>query len=201
MRIRLGIGLLLLLHPAIAPADDFAHGSKIIDAFDGLDLKFAIVGFLHGAVFPNHHGGDRFRALDVGDVEALDAPGQVGQRQQILQRFLDHLARRLQHAEALIETLLGILPREVDQGTLLSAAGHAQLHFVLCALAQQGRERSAIGKIDRYVDRARHVLLVDIELLQQGGEKEGSVKGFRSIATGSPPCSGCVLASERFPRR
>ncbi len=177
---------MFLLHPAIAPAHDFAHGGKIIHAFHGLDLIFAIVGFLHRAVFPNHHGGDRFRTLDVGDVEALDAPRQIGQGQQILQRLLDHLARRLQHAEALIETLLGILARQVDQGTLLSAARHGYLHLVLGALAEQRRQRVAVGKIHRDVDRARHVLLVDIQLLQQGREKEGGVEGG-SVAIG---CSG-----------
>jgi hypothetical protein len=61
------------LEALVAAADDLAHGGEVVDAGDGLDLEFAIVGLLHRAVFPDDHGGDGFRALDVRDVEALDA--------------------------------------------------------------------------------------------------------------------------------
>src|ERR1035438_5815920 len=64
------------------------------------DLEFSLAGLL--AVFPDHHGGDRLRALNVRDVEALDAFGQVGQAERFLQFFLDGPGVGLEHAKALI---------------------------------------------------------------------------------------------------
>ena len=97
------------------------------------------------------------------------------------------LAGRLQHAEALIKTLLGILACQVDQGALFPAPGHAQLHFVLGTLAQQRLQCFAIGKVYWDINRARHILLVDIKLLQQGGEEDGRIK---SLSQGLGPQFG-----------
>ena len=72
--------------------DDLAHGGEVVDAGDGLDLELAVVGLLHRALFPDDHGGDGFGALDVRDVEALDALGRLGEREGVLQGFL-HVAR------------------------------------------------------------------------------------------------------------
>ena len=57
----------------------------------------------------------------MGDVEALDALGKFRQAKLVLQRFLYDFRRGLQHSEALIEGLLGILPDQVDQRALLAA--------------------------------------------------------------------------------
>ena len=73
-----GHRLLFFFAAAVAARDHLAHGGEVVDAFDGLDVELAVVGLLHRAVFPHDHGGDGFRALDVRDVEALDAAGQFG---------------------------------------------------------------------------------------------------------------------------
>ena len=81
------------LQSLVAARDYLAHGSKIVHAFDGADDEFAVVRLLHLAVFPHHHRGHGFRALNVGDVEALDALGQFGQAEGFLQFFLNGFAR------------------------------------------------------------------------------------------------------------
>ena len=65
----------------VTAVDDFAHGGEIVVAPFAADDELAVVGFLHAAVFPDDHGGHGVGALDVGDVEALDALGRRGQSQ------------------------------------------------------------------------------------------------------------------------
>ncbi len=77
MRMSEGKGFFVVDEAFVAAVDDLAHGGEVVDAGDGLDLELAVVGLLHRAVFPDDHGGDGFGALDVGDVEALDAVGAV----------------------------------------------------------------------------------------------------------------------------
>ena len=60
---------------------------------DRLHLELAVVGLLHRALFPHHHGGHGLRALDVRDVEALDTLRRLGQHQRILQRLLHRSIR------------------------------------------------------------------------------------------------------------
>ena len=69
---------------------------------DGHHLEFAVGGLVHLAVFPDDHGGYGFSALDVGDVEALDAAGQFGEHEGVGEGFLDGFARGLEDAEALV---------------------------------------------------------------------------------------------------
>ena len=73
---------------------------------NGLDNKFAVVGFLHRAIFPNNHRGHRFCALDMGDVEALDAFRQIRQTERVLQGLLDLRMLGFITAETLIVRLL-----------------------------------------------------------------------------------------------
>ncbi len=61
--------------------------AKVVNAGDSLDLELAVVGFLHRAVFPHHQGRYRLGALDVRDIETLDAAGQFREQQSVLQRL------------------------------------------------------------------------------------------------------------------
>ena len=75
--------------PRIAPRHHFVHAGEIVVAFHRADDEFAIVRLLHPAVFPHHHAGDFVRALDVRDVETLDALGRLGQPERFLHRRLN----------------------------------------------------------------------------------------------------------------
>ena len=82
-----------LLQPGVAPCHHFAHGGEIVVAVNRADDELAVVGLLHPAVFPHHHAGHLVGALDVRDVEALDALRRLGQLERILQRLLNRLRR------------------------------------------------------------------------------------------------------------
>ena len=102
------------LKALVAAVYDFAHGGKVIHAFYCTNDELTIVGLLHAPVFPHHHGGHGLRALNVGNVEALDALRQFGKDKHILQRFLNSLHVRFHHPEALIVRLLGVVSRKIE---------------------------------------------------------------------------------------
>ncbi len=155
----------------VAAADDLAHGGEVVDAGDGLDLEFAVVGLLHRAVFPDDHGGDGLGALDVGDVEALDAAGEFFEGECVLQGFLNGLHAGLEDAEALVVGLLGVLADEVDEGALFAALRGEDLDAAVGAFGEQLGEDGAVGEVDGDQDGARDVVLVEVELLEQGREE------------------------------
>ena len=139
MRMREGKGLLSSSEAFVAAVDDLAHAGEVVDSGDGLDLELAVVGLLHGAVFPDDHGGDGFGALDVGDVEALDAAGEFFEGEGVLQGFLDGFHAGLQDAEALVVGLLGVLADEVDEGALFAALGGEDFDALAGAFGQESR--------------------------------------------------------------
>src|SRR3984957_10571257 len=103
-----GHRLFFLQKAFIAACDYLAHGSKIVHTLDRADDELAVVRFLHLAIFPDHHGGHSLRALDVRNVEALDALGEFGQAENFLQFFLNGLGIGLELAKALIVGLFGV---------------------------------------------------------------------------------------------
>ena len=115
------MGFSSLLQALVAARDHFAHGGEIVHALDCRDDELAVVGFLHLAVFPHHHRGHGFRSLNVGDVETLDALGEFGQGERVLQGFLDGAGVGLEHAETLVVRLLGVGAGQVDEVALVAA--------------------------------------------------------------------------------
>jgi hypothetical protein len=172
-----GHGLLLFEQAAIAARDHLAHGGEVVHAGDGFDFELAIGLLVHLAVFPDHQRGHRLRALDVGDVEALDAAGQLGEHERVGQRLLNGLARGLQHAEALNVRLLGVLAGQIDERAFFSALRDGDLDAMAGALGEQGGQGFAVVEVRRDEDGARDVALVDVELLEQGGEDRTGVEG------------------------
>ena len=86
------------------------------------------------------------------------------------------LVAGLHHAEALIEGLLGILADQIDQRALLAALRNVDLHPALLAFGQHLFQRRTVFEIHRHVNRVRHVLLIEINLLQQRREKLARVE-------------------------
>ena len=157
--------------------DDFAHGGEVIYTEDGHHLELAVGGLVHLAVFPDDHGGDGFCALDVGDVKALDAAGKLWKHEGVGECFLNGLARRLKYAEALGVRLLGVLAGEVDERALFTALRNCDFDAVAGALGEECGEGFAIVEVDGHEDGARDVVLVNVELLEQGGEDASGVEG------------------------
>ena len=156
--------------------DDFAHGGEIVYAEHGHDFEFAVGGLVHLAVFPDHERGHGLRALNVGDVEALDAAGELGEHQGVGEGLLNGFARGLEDAEALRVGLLGVLAGEVDEGSLFSALRDGDLDAVAGALGEQSGQGFAVVEVDRHEDGAGDVVLVDVELLEEGREHIAGVE-------------------------
>ena len=137
----------------VAAVDDLAHGGEVVDAGDGFDLELAVVGLLHRAVFPDDHGGDGFGALDVGDVEALDALGGSARVRASCRASCDGLDAGLQDAEALVVGLLGVLADEVDEGALVAALRGGDFDACgRCARQSTSARSGAVGEVDGDVD-------------------------------------------------
>ena len=161
----------------VAAVDDFAHGGEVVYAEDGHDFEFAIGGFVHLAVFPDDERGDGFSALDVRDVETLDAAGQLGEHEGVGEGLLNSSAGWLEDAEALGVGLPGVLAGEIDEGALFSALGNGDLDAVAGALGEESGKGFAVVEVDGDEDRPRDVVLVDVELFEKGGEGRSGVKG------------------------
>ena len=73
-----------LLQSLVVARNHLAHRSEIIDTFYGSNDEFPVVRLLHPSVFPHHHRGHGLCALNVRDVEAFDALGQIGQAERVL---------------------------------------------------------------------------------------------------------------------
>src|SRR4029077_3931254 len=119
-------------------------------------------------------------SLDVRDVEAFDALGELGQADGLLQ-FLLNLSRvGLQHAEALIVGLLGVVAGEIDQGALVSALWDQDVYArgasAPVLFGEKVFEFFAVLEVDGHVEIPRNVRLADVELLEQGGEKFAGMK-------------------------
>ena len=79
--------------------------------------------------------------------------------------------RRLQHAEARVEAVLGVGLHQVEQRLLLPALRRVDLHLAVALFGEQFFQRLAILEIHRHVDDRRDVLLVQVNLLQQRAEE------------------------------
>src|SRR6202043_2619938 len=92
-------------------------GSRLVDDRFGdwaagkiaADYELAVVGFFHAAVFPDDHAGDRVAPLNVRDVEAFDRARLFEKVERVLDGFADHFRGGLEDAEALFESVLGVV--------------------------------------------------------------------------------------------
>ena len=83
----------------------------------------------------------------------------------------------MEDAEALVEGLLGVLADEVDEGALFAALRGEELDAVAGALGEEIGEDGAVGKVDGHEDGAGNVALIEVELLEQGGEEGCRTEG------------------------
>src|SRR6266571_706467 len=143
----------------VAAGDHLAHGGEIIHPIHRADDEFAIVGFFHLTVFPNYHRSDRLRALYMGDIEALDAPGQVGKGKRVLE-----------------SGLLGVVADQINERALFTTLGNQDLDAALALFREQLFQHDAVFEIYGHVDVARHILLINVELLKQRGKKFAGMK-------------------------
>ena len=109
----------------------------------------------------------------MGDVEALDALGQVGQAEGVLQLFLNGFGVGFEHAKTLIVGLFGVGAGEIEESALVAALRDENMNaggagaFARDLLGEQIFESFAVLEIYGNVEIARDVGLADVELLEQ----------------------------------
>src|SRR6267378_9247 len=75
-------------------------------------------GFFHPPVFPHNHRSHRVGALQMGDIETLDAARRLRQPERLLERVDNRLRAGLQDAEALLEGVARVLFNQLKEGVL-----------------------------------------------------------------------------------
>ena len=177
---------LLFLQAPVAPLDGFLHAREIVVSPFAANDEFPVIGFFHPPVFPHHHRGHRVRALQVRDVEALDAPRRFRQAERLFERLDDGFRAGLQHAEALLEGVARVFLHQFQKGVFRAALRHQNFHAAArrfemrAALGEDFLEKFAILEIHGHVNGARQIRGVEIELLQQRRQKFGGLE-FRKV--------------------
>ena len=115
------------------PGQRLLHRGEVVLARLMTDLEPAVVGPLRQPVFHHHHRRDDVGALEVRDVEALDAQRRFGKVQRVLQREQRARTRVVVGGAAQLvpdERLLGVLGDRLQQlalGAALRARGCRRL--------------------------------------------------------------------------
>ena len=112
-----------------ATADDLRHGGEVVGPLHGLDAEVTV--FLLGGqtALEHHHAGHAQNALRVGNIVALDAPGQVGQVKGLHQLLHGQRGAHVLDLLALvmmIQRVLGVLLGQLHQLQLVAPLGHGQ---------------------------------------------------------------------------
>ena len=72
--------------------------------------------------------------------------------------------------------MLGVCLREIQHGLLLPALWRVDLDFAILLLGEQLLHHFLIFEIDRHVNDAGHVLLIEVDLQEQRGEEFGRIE-------------------------
>ena len=160
-----------LQQPAVAPADDLAHRGEVVRSTGhALHPELPVVGLLRKALLEDNHRRHHVRALDVRDVEALDAAGLDLEVEKVAEGPED-LLRLLPRVLPLeLEGEPGIADHEVEKPELLAALRGADANPRAPARAQPGLEQLAVGHLRRDQHLAGDVAAVGVELLERRGE-------------------------------
>ena len=152
-----------------APAQHLGHRGEVVGgALGGADLEAAVVGLLRRAALEHDHRGDRVRAAEVGDVEALDPDRRRVEAERLLQpveRLHAALAAALGAQPLLVEREPRVALGQLEDAPLLAALGGAQLDRPAAAAGQRVRQRRALADLalDDQQRRDRDVAAVVLE--------------------------------------
>ncbi len=130
---------LLVQHPRVAAGNRLADRFEVVDLpVEAADGERAVELPVRPAVGEAHHGGDGVGALQVRDVESLDAAGESGQAQVELQPF--QRRGHLRSARRLGRLLAGVRLRHGQELRMLAALRNLHRDLPAAKLAQELRE-------------------------------------------------------------
>ena len=177
------LALVALLQPmGEAAGDHLGHGGEVVGAFDGFDSVDAVCLFIRQSVLKDHHAGHAQNALRVGDIVPLNAPGQYGQMQRLLE--LQHglpgaHVLDLRALSVLGERVLGVFQGQAHQIRLVAPLGHSQCHRPAPPLPQP-----ALQFVQRFRQSLRqHVARDQMSIVVILGQESGQYLFRRLRAT------------------
>ena len=150
------------------------HGRGVVRGGGARDRELPVLGLLRQPVLDHHHGTDHVGALDVRDVEAFD-PHQRDRQLEGLLQFLERLGPHGQIAGApgfvQLEGVLGVLPDGGQQGGLVAALRHPDVHPGPAQPAEPLRQLRGVAGLRRDEDLAGQPALeagfLAVDLLEQ----------------------------------
>ena len=120
--------LALLQQPPVAAAHHLAHRREVVRRTGhAAHAELPVVRLLGQPVLEAHHRRDDVRALDVRDVEALDAPRLHLQVQHVAQRAQDLLRLAAGMPPFQVEGQPRVAQHHLQQPDLLAPLGHADV--------------------------------------------------------------------------
>ena len=121
---------------AVSALHDFLHRQEVIGFIERrLDFKAPVLVFVGPSAREHHHGGDRIRAMNCRNIEALNAHGGNIHRERafkLQQGIIDALILVVGTHLIAHERMLRILACHVEQVSLFAALGHRETN--LCAM-------------------------------------------------------------------
>ena len=122
---QVGHGYALVFEPANTAGHHFAHAGEVVDSFDGLDDKLAVVGFVGAPVLEGHKASYGVRARKVRNIHALDAERRLFESENFLQfeYALVDFAVLLHFGAHFHENHVGIGASKFQESELFAALG------------------------------------------------------------------------------
>ncbi len=161
----------LLQETLVPPAHDLAHGSEVVRGpREALHPELAVVGLLRKPLLEDHHRRHDVGALDIGDVEALDASRLDLEVEDVTERPEDLLGLLSRVLPLQLEGQARVADHEVQQAQLLPPLRGADPDPRAPALAQPGLEQLPIGQVHGEQDLAGDVPPPGVELLEGRGQ-------------------------------
>ena len=138
---------------------------------DPLHAELAVVRLLREARLEDDHRGHDVRALDVRDVEALDALRLDLEVEEVPQRAQDLLRLLARVLPLQLEGQPRVAHDELEQAQLLPALGHVDADEGPAPGGEPRLQEVAVRDLLRHHDLAGHVAPPGVELLQGRGER------------------------------
>ena len=159
------------LHAGIAALDGFAQAAEVVVAMLTADDELPVGRLEHPAVLPDDQGGHGIGALEMRNVETLDALGGLREAERGFQCFGDGLRAGLLHPEALLEGLPRVALHQIEEGALGAAQGRKDFQPAAGAFAKKFFQGLVVLEFQGHVDVARQIAGLQVELLEQGREE------------------------------
>ena len=160
------------MHALVPARDHFTHALEIIGlAGEGADNEAPVIGLFHPAVFPHHHRGNDIAALQVRNIETLNAARRLFQVERFFDFFGNRSRREHRGTKSLHEREPRIPMHQLHQLSLASPLRRTDFYFSTAPFGKPLFEQVPVFEVDRHMNLDRNKRRIDVVLLQDGLEE------------------------------